>query len=294
VLNTELYKIFYYVAKYQNISKTAEILYLSQPAISKSIKKLEQLTDCILFTRSSKGVALTNEGEILYEYVKDAFQSIESGERILSKIRNLDEGVVKIGISNTLCKYYFLPILEKYHKKYPKVKIQVVNSPSPKTYSLLDDGKIDFGIITVPKLKLDYKYTELFNIHDIFVSSKKYVSNSNKMFVSSLKDLPIMLLEKENQTRMFMEEYFTQNNVSINPEIEIGSMDFLIEFARIGIGVACVIKEFVLDEIKKEALVELPITPAPEARSVGIVQKANIPISKAAKTFIDFVIESER
>lgn len=289
MINTELYKVFYYVAINKNISKTAEMLYISQPAISKSIKKLESLSKCTLFKRSSKGVSLTSEGEILFEYVKEAFKNIENGEKIIKKMNNLEEGIVKIGISNTLCKYYFMPVLEKFHNKYPNIKIQIINSPSPKTYLLLDEGKIDFGIISIPKSKLDYKYIELMQVHDIFVSSQKLNNSDKSMSLSELATQPLMLLEEDNQTRIYIDDFLSDNNISVAPEIQIGSMDFLIEFAKIGIGIACVIKEFVLDELKDGILHQLPISPQPDPRKIGIVQKDNIPISTAAKTFVDFL-----
>ena len=289
MINTELYKIFYYVATYKNISKTADMLYISQPAISKSIKKLESLSKCILFKRSSKGVSLTSEGEILFEYVKEAFKNIENGEKIIEKMNNLEEGFVKIGISNTLCKYYFLPHLERFHTDYPNIKIQIINSPSPKTYLLLDEGKIDFGIISIPKGKLEYKYIELMSVHDIFVSSKRHKENEESMSLSELSKLPLMLLEKDNQTRIYIDEFLSDNKVFVNPEIQIGSMDFLIEFAKIGIGIACVIKEFVQNELEDGTLHQLPLKPMPATRKIGIIQKDNIPISTAAKTFIDFL-----
>ena len=293
MINTELYRIFYYAATHKNISKAADALYISQPAVSKSIKKLESLTSCVLFARSSKGVSLTSEGEILFKYISEAFKNIESGEMLIEKMNRLEEGAVKIGISNTLCKYYFLPILEKFHEKYPNIKIQIINSPSPKTYLLLEEWKIDFGIISIPKDKLCYNYTELMDVHDIFVSSGKPEEDDKTMLLSELSKMHLMLLEKDNQTRIYIDDFLTENKISVNPEIQMGSMDFLIEFAKIGIGTACVIKEFVQNELENGTLFELPVTPKIRPRKVGIVQKENIPLSLASKTFIQFICESK-
>ena len=289
MINTELYKVFYYAAMHQNISKAAKALYISQPAVSKSIKKLESLTGCTLFQRNPKGVSLTSEGEIVFEYVKKAFDQLEKSEKVIEKINNFQEGSVKVGISNTLCKYYFLPILEDFHTAFPDIKIQIFNQPSPKTYGFLDEAGIDFGIISIPEKKLDYIYTELMEVRDIFVSAQKYGPEDKPMPLTALSDMHIMMLEKENQTRMFIDGFLAQNNLELIPEIEIGSMDFLIELAKIGIGAACVIKEFVLNDLENGVLSELPIYPAPAPRKIGIVQKENIPLSMAAEKFIDFM-----
>lgn len=289
MLHTELYKVFYYVAKYNNISKAAKALYISQPAVSKSIKKLESQTGCSLFTRSSKGVTLTTEGEILFNYVETAFISLANGEKIIEKLNKKQDGIVKIGISNTLCKYYFLPHLQDFHRQYPHIKIQIVNRPSPETYQLLDEGEIDFGIISIPDIRLDYEYISLMSIQDIFVANNKYYPSNSKLKVGDLSAFSIMMIESGNQTRIYIDKFLGDNSVMLIPEIEIGSMDFLVEFAKIGIGVACVIKEFVHDDLADGTLKQLAISPEPKPRDIGLVLKKNIPLSIAAKTFIELL-----
>lgn len=289
MLHTELYKVFYYVAQYSNISKAAKAMFISQPAVSKSIKKLENLTGCTLFIRSSKGVSLTTEGEILFNYVESAFKSLENGEKIIEKLHNKQAGIVKVGISNTLCKYYFLPHLHSFHALYPHIKIQIVNRPSPETYQLLDAGKIDFGIISIPDVRLDYRYISLMRIQDVFVANDKYYPSNSTLGVDDLRSFSIMMMEKGNQTRIYIDDFLEENGVKLTPEIEIGSMDFLIEFAKIGIGAACVIKEFVQDELVAGTLKQLSIMPEPKPREIGLVLKKNIPLSIAAKAFLDLL-----
>ena len=289
MLHTELYKVFYYVAKYSNISKAAKALFISQPAVSKSIKNLENLTGCILFIRSSKGVSLTTEGEILFNYAESAFKSLENGEKIIEKLNNKQDGIIKVGISNTLCKYYFLPHLQSFHKLYPNIKIQIINRPSPETYYLLDEGKIDFGIISIPNTPLNYKYIPLMSIQDVFVANNKCYPSNTRLSVNDLLSLSIMMLEKGNQTRIYIDDFLNKNGVKLTPEIEISSMDFLIEFAKIGIGVACVIKEFVQDELNSGMLKQLHMVPELKPRKIGLVLKKNIPLSIASTTFIDLL-----
>lgn len=292
MINTELYRIFYYVAISKNISKAAVKLYITQPAVSKSIKKLEELSGCTLFIRSSKGVILTSEGEIIFEYVQRAFKELLSGEKIIEKLNNRTEGIVKIGISNTLCKYFFLPLLERFHKRYPGIRIQIINRPSPETYALVHEGKADFGIISIPENKLSYKYIPLMRVHDIFVIANNDEIEDKAFSIKDLEKFPLMMMENGNQTRIYVDKFLEEENIQINPEIEIGSMDFLIEFAKIGLGVACVIKEFVVDELKEGTLKELPLKKSPRPREIGILLKENFPLSIAAKTFVEFLRES--
>lgn len=292
MISTELYKVFYYVAMYKNITHAANELFTSQSAVSKSIKKLEQLTNCTLFIRSQKGVTLTSEGEILFEYVQKAFKYLLNGEKIIEKINNKEKGIVRVGISNTLCKYFFFPHLKKFHHSYPDISIKIMNQSSPNTYSLLDEGAIDFGIVSIPKNKSSYKYIELMSLNDIFVSKEPYIKE--KFPLEDLANQPLMLLDKENQTRIYIDDFLTTQGVFVNPEIEIGSMEFLIELAKIGIGTACVIKEFVTEELSNGMLYELPITPRPSPRKIGVVIKEHLPISTASKTFITFLEEEAK
>lgn len=292
MISTELYKVFYYVAMYKNITHAANELFTSQSAVSKSIKKLEQLTNCTLFIRSQKGVTLTSEGEILFEYVQKAFKYLLNGEKIIEKINNKEKGIVRVGISNTLCKYFFFPHLKKFHHSYPDISIKIMNQSSPNTYSLLDEGAIDFGIVSIPKNKSSYKYIELMSLNDIFVSKEPYIKE--KFPLEDLANQPLMLLDKENQTRIYIDDFLTTQGVFVNPEIEIGSMEFLIELAKIGIGTACVIKEFVTEELLNGMLYELPIMPKPSPRKIGVVIKEHLPISTASKTFIKFLEEEAK
>jgi DNA-binding transcriptional LysR family regulator len=285
MLQTELYKVFYIVSKYENISEAAKQLYISQPAVSKSIKKLEELTGCTLFIRSSKGVSLTSEGKILYDYVEKAFDYLATGEKLINKINNLTEGLVKIGISNTLCQYFFMPHLKSFHKEYPEIKIQVINRSSPDTLKLLQQGIIDFGIISIPNTDTNITFVELMKVHDIFVTNDKNLTRK-ELPIDALNKHHLMMLEKENLTRAYIDEFIKHNAYHLTPKIEISSMNFLIEFAKIGLGVASVIKEFVTSELEKETLYEIPISPTPPPRKIGIVMQKNIPLTLAAQSFI--------
>jgi DNA-binding transcriptional LysR family regulator len=289
MIDAELYRVFYTVAGCGNISTAAGHLFVSQPAVSKSIKKLEDLTGCILFFRSSKGVRLTTEGQILFDYVKNGFEYLQNGEQVLKKIRKGEQGLVKVGISNTLCRYYFMPQLEEFHRKYPGIRISIINRTSMETLKLLEQGLIDFGIISLPRERSRFTYHELMTIQDVFVTGKQCPELREPVTLETISRYPLMMLEKDNVTRIYVDAYLAENQIVPRPEIEISSMDFLIEFARIGLGVALVIRNFIEEELRQGLLHEVPVAPAPPPRKIGIVMPKNLPLSIAAAAFIESI-----
>lgn len=289
MIDAELYRVFYIVGQCGTVSAAADRLYVSQPAVSKAIKKLEDLSGCTLFVRSSKGVSLTTEGEILYDYVKNGFEYLQSGEQVLKKIRDRGEGLIKVGISNTLCKYIFIPHLEEFHRSYPGIRINIINRTSPETLGLLEQGMIDFAITSIPRERDRFACYDLLSIEDIFVAGEQYPELAGPQPLQSLARYPLMMLEKNNVTRSYIDAFFADNGVVLQPEIEISSLDFLIDFARIGLGVGLVIKNFVKDELQQGLLRQIQVTPVIPPRKVGIVMLKNMPLSIAAQTFIESI-----
>lgn len=290
-MTTEQYKVFYQVAESGSISRAAKALFVSQPAVTKSIKTLEKELDVILFLRNAKGVTLTREGEILYEYVKIAFDQLEQGEKRIKQLKDNDFGSVRIGISNILCKYYFIPFLKNFHEQYPKLKIEIVNRTSPETLELLEAGRIDCAIISNVGSANLFNYNELMEIQDIFVSKDKPATKV--VDLKELENYPLLLLEKKNATRAAFDEYFADHQINVNVEIEISSMEFLVEFAKIGLGVSAVIKDFVKDELQEEELYEWETNPRLPKRSIGLLYKKGDSLSIASKTFINFMVNSK-
>lgn len=284
----ETYYVFYIVAEYGNISKAAKKLFVSQPAVTKSIKNLEENLGIKLFNRNSKGVQLTEEGKVLYEYVKNAYIQIEKGEKIVKQLKNKSKGVVRIGISNTLCKYYFMPFLKGFHEKYPDIKIEITNRVTLETLELLEKGSLDCAIVSkVEGVSSNLKFEELLKIQDIFVSKEKPIKSVFPL--EDLKKFPMLFLEKKNATRKYIDEYLLKNNVDLEIDIEISSMEFLVEFAKIGLGVASVIENFVVDELAKKELYKWEIEPAIEPRFIGLLYNEKTNLSIASQTFIDFM-----
>lgn len=289
--NLSSYWIFYTVANAGNISKAAKELYISQPAISKSIQKLEESLNCKLFSRSSRGVILTEEGSLLYDHVREAFETLGAGEEKLKRSIELGVGHLKIGVSSTLCKYMLLPYLKEFIRRYPHISISINCQSTNDTLKLLDDNKIDIGLIGKPENLKNINFYFLENIEDTFVATSEYIRNLNMRGIKNdeiLENSTLMLLDKNNMSRKYIDDYFQDNEITIADSIDISNMDLLIDFAKIGVGIACVIKSFVSKELEKGCLVEIPLSIPIHQREVGFAYKDNIKPSKSLETFINF------
>lgn len=289
--NLSSYWIFYTVANAGNISKAAKELYISQPAISKSIQKLEESLNCKLFARSSRGVVLTDEGSMLYSHVREAFETLAIGEEKLKRSLDLGMGNLQIGVSSTLCKYMLLPYLKEYIRHNPHVGISIKCQSTNETLQLLEDNKIDIGLIGRPENLKNIHFYHLDNIEDIFVANRDYLANLQKREIapeSILSNATLMLLDKNNMTRRYIDNYLQNNHIIIAESIDISNMDLLIEFAKIGVGIACVIKNFVTNELQSGTLVQIPLDVPIPGREVGFAYKEHLKPSKTLQSFIQF------
>ena len=285
------YKIFYEVAKAGNISKAAKELYISQPAISKAISKLEDSLGLSLFTRSSRGVQLTSEGEILFEHTREAFDALDRGEQELKRIQEFDIGHLRIGVSNTLCKYILLPYLKTFIDQYPHMKVTIESQATAQTLARLEQQKIDLGLVAEPSVRRDLAFIPVMDIQDTFVTTPNYLENlylREGQDTSLFETGNIMLLDTSNMTRHHVDEYMAENNIFPHQILEVTTMDLLIEFAKIGLGIACVIKELVQKELDSGMLVEIPLDIPIHRRTIGFAyHPANQ--AMALKTFLEFL-----
>lgn len=289
--NLSSYRIFYTIANTGNISKAAKELYISQPAISKSIQKLEESVGCKLFSRSSRGVVLTDEGKLLYEHVSEAFETLTMGEEKLKRSIELGVGHLKIGVSSTLCKYLLLPYLKEFIRQNPHISISISCQSTNDTLKLLEDNKIDIGLIGKPENLKNIHFDFLEEIEDIFVAAKDYLRNLKARGIQKdhiLQSSTLMLLDKNNMTRQYIDDYLQENQIIIKDSIDISDMDLLIDFARIGVGVACVIKNFVREDLENGTLVEIPLGFPIHKREVGFAYKTTTKPSKSLAEFIHF------
>lgn len=290
-----LYKIFNTVAKTGNISHAAKELYISQPAISKSISHLEEALNTTLFLRTSRGVKLTPEGKMLYEYTKSAFDTIRQGEEQLKKMQDLGISELHIGVTTTLCKFLLIPILKEFLQQYPHIKF-LINCQSPlETISLLESGQLDLGLIIMPSSHNSLEFYPYTTIKDIFVCTEQYLENL-KMCSSSplqesdlLKNANFMMLDKSNVTRQHLDHYLADFHIGENAILEVTDMDLLIELAKIGVGISGVVKEFVSKELESGELIELSIPFEIPTRTVAFAHNKSSTNSTTIQNFLKFI-----
>lgn len=294
--NLNLYYIFYTVALHKNISGAAKELYISQPAISKAISKLEQSLDVILFHRSSRGVTLTMEGELLFTQVQTAFSAIRHGEEQLKKVNELGISQISIGVSITLCKYVLLPYLQQFVKDNPHIKVTITCHPTMETLRDIDNSVTDIGVVGIPSLPNGLTYIPFREIQDTFVTTDRYLENL-KIRVGNdrkaiLNNATFMMLNKENISRKYVDMYLSSHQITMDNIIEINTMDLLIELAKIDLGIAGVIKDFVKDELDDHSLTEVSLGRAIPKRKLGLVYKDDTIMTDAMKKFISYFMES--
>ena len=286
-VNFELYKVFYTVAKSGSFSAAARELFISQSAISQSIKSLEETTGSPLFIRGSRNVKLTSVGEMLFVHVEQAYSLLKTAEHKILEMQSLGLGEIKIGVGDTILRYLLTPFLQHFIKEYPKIKIQIINRTSPGIIDSIKKGAVDFGVVTMPVEDKDIETVEFREVEDVFVASSRFNELQGKsVSMNQLSSLPLLLLQKESSTRRNLDVYFFSKGLNIVPEIELESMELLVEFSRIGLGIAYVLKESSAVLVSNGELFILKLTDAIPKRKLGIAKLRSVPLSPAAAEFV--------
>ena len=289
-INYELYKVFYHVAITLSFSEASKQLFISQSAVSQSIKVLEKKLNQKLFIRSTKRVQLTPEGEILFKHIEPAMNLIKQGENQLLEAHTLNGGQLRIGASDTICRYYLVPYLNKFHKQFPHVHIKVTNQTSIACASLLEHGQVDFIVVNYPNSALSSTHIPrvINEFHDVFVANRQYFPlDGREVSLASLQKYPILMLDRKSTTSEFLHAMFQRSHLDLVPEIELSSNDLLIDLARIGLGIAFV-PDFCIPADDKDLFVvklkeELP------KRQMVVAYNERMPISQTAKQFMSML-----
>jgi len=291
LVNLEYYKVFYYVAKYKSITRAAEELFISQPAVSQAIKHLESTLGGSLFLRTPKGMRLTTEGELLYNYVAQGYESLVQGESKFKELFMLEAGEIRIGASDMTLQFYLLPHLEQFHKLYPKIKIKVTNAPTPETLEYLSAGKIDFAVVSAPvKENKGLSIIPVCKIRDIFIANNRFPELKEKTLeVAELENYPIICLEHNTSTRKYVDAFLKGKSTVLNPEFELATSDLIVQFTSRGLGVGCVVRNFAEKLLADKTLFEVQLkNPIPE-RDICIVTYDKNPISPAGKKMLSIL-----
>ena len=292
-INLELYRYFNEVAKTGNVTKAAERLYVSQSAVSQSIRQLEDRLGCRLFNRNKRGVRLTVEGEVLFSYINNAVSLIENAREKISSMKSLRGGEIKIGASDTACSLFLLPFLAAFNSEYPEIHISVINRTTRELITLLKNGSVDMSFVNLPAdddAALDIQ--PVMQFHDCFITGEKYAYLADSvMRLMDLKKYPVLMLEKSSNSRKQMDIFMASHDLELRPEIELESLSLLSEFARFGLGIAATIREDVQKMLDSHDLFELRFLETLPVRSIGVAHLKNISLSLAAEAFKKAVLD---
>lgn len=292
-VNFELYKIFYHAASTGSFSEAARQLFITQSAVSQAISSLEEKTGNALFIRSTRSVRLTDEGRMLFSHIEQAYNFIRAAEGKLQEMKSLELGEIRIGVGDTVCRYLLLPCLKRFIAAYPKIKLRVINRTSPQIIEILKRGRIDLGVVTLPVADDAVNIEDFRNAEDVFVASSRFEELKGRSVpLSELAGYPLLLLQKDSSTRRNLDGFFGGMNLRITPEIELESIELLVEFARIGLGIAHVMKESAMPLVESGELFLVRTAEELPSRRLGIATVKKVPLSNAAERFTE-VLKAE-
>lgn len=294
-MNLELWRLFYEVAVTKSFSATSKKLHISQPAITKQIKNLENQLNCKLFIRTQKGVTLTQEGECIFGSIKIGLNAFELAEKKISEVNNIITGTIRLGVSTTMTKTFLMPYIKQFHKLHPNIVFEISTDPTSTLKEELKKGKIDFIVAKFPpKITDDLKYTKIGPMQDIFVVSKDCKELINKeLKIEEVLKYPTLLQKRPSSSREYIEKFCEENHYNLHSIMEIASSNLLIEFAKIGYGIGVVTKEYVRNELKRKELYELNVTPEIPKRNFGIISLKNNYLSKGCTEFLNILLKIE-
>ena len=291
-ISLEYYRVFYHVVKEGSITAAANALCVSQPAVSQTIRQLEAALGVTLFLRAQKGIRPTAEGQALFQYVERGYETILQGEHALQSMLELEQGEIHIGASDMTLKYYLLPYLERFHEKYPGVKVNVTNGPTPETLKHLKDGKIDFCVVSGP-LDEDEEFSvrPVKQIRDVFVAGSRFAYLKGKQLPwELLQELPLICLEKgTSSTRSYLDRFLQENKVELQPEFELATSDMIVQFVLRNLGIGAVVEPFAAPFIASGELFELDFEPKIPPRAFFVATDRKLPLSKAGKSLLQLL-----
>lgn len=292
-IKLEQYRIFRICAETGSFSEAAKKLFITQSAVSQQIRHLEREMGTSLFVRLHKGVSLTNQGRLLMGFVDRSMSIIEDAESLFARIRSLEEGQLRIGAGDTITKYFLLPLLERFHKQYPGIKIEITNRVTNETLSKLNAGMVDVAFVNLPidaSVSTGIETRAVQPLNDIFVAGKDFEHLKNKTLTEQdIASLPLVMLEPKSNSRRAVDRYFLSKNTILKPEFELGSHELLPEFAANGLGIACVTKEFVSPALQSGEVFELTTSFKLPSRSVGVCTLSNITPSAAVSKLLEMI-----
>ena len=296
-VNFELYRIFYVVATVGNITKASKELCISQPAVTKQIKQLEDQLGGELFIRTKRGVILTDNGKEIYNHIKQAMNCFSNAEMQFSNLKKLGSGTLKIGTSTTLAKLYLVDYLDKFHSEYPNVGIQILTNPSSELKEMLKDGKLDMVIAKDFDLMEDnlLDITKLGVLHHSFIASSRYNELKDKVVnLEAMNDYPLLMPQNPSTTRALLADYCKNNNIKLTTRIEIASYSLIEELVSIGLGIGLVTEEFIKKEAMNKDIFFVKTEPSLPSINFSLFTLKDSHHSFAANRLIEMITEKKK
>lgn len=282
------------MVKEGSITAAANALCVSQPAVSQTIRQLEATLGVTLFLRAQKGIRLTAEGQTLFQYVERGYETILQGEHAVQSMLELEQGEIHIGASDMTLKYYLLPYLERFHEKYPGVKVNVTNGPTPETIKNLRDGKIDFCVVSGPLEEYEgLSVHPVKQIRDVFIAGSRFLYlKGRELSWELLRELPLICLEQGTSSRSYVDNFLKDNQVKLQAEFELATSDMIVQFVLRNLGIGAVVEEFAKDFIQSGELFELDFRPKLPSRAFYVATDRRKPLSKAGKSLLELLQEA--
>ena len=291
MVNLELYKVFYTVAKSGSLTKAAEELFISQPAVSRSIKQLETQLGVSLFTRTHRGMQLSAQGgKVIFDEVERALKLLETAKNRIAEMKTSATGTLRIGASDTIFEYFLADKIVAFHERFPSVKIDLLADFTPDTIEKLKADKCDVAFVNLPitpdsELKL---YGNCMRLNDVFIAGEKFAQlKDEKLPLGKLKKYPLILMDKNTVARRSLDNFFNSLGVELPPSIEVGSWDLMKRLVTRGMGIGVIPREYITQQLEDETLFEVETDVALPARSIGMLLPKNTPVSYALHCFID-------
>lgn len=289
-IKLDLFRIFDVVAKEQSFSKAATKLYMTQPAISQLIAQLESQLGVTLFYRTKKGVILTSQGEILHDHVTQSLDLIEKGVHLVIEQQKLLDGKLTIGVGDTILRYFLMDYLAEFRKQYPTIKLKVINGTTQKVCQLLLQKEIDIGICHTPMRHKDIATIKYMDVHDVFICNNHFQHLLDQPIqLKQLIEEPLIMLDRDSTSRRMVEQHFQYHGLKIKPDFELGNHDLLIDFAKKGLGVSAVIKEFAKEALEKGEVIEIQLENPLQTRDISICTLSNSNLTKATQNFLAII-----
>lgn len=291
MVNLDLYRVFCKVAKCGSLTKAAEELFISQPAVSQAIKQLENQLNVTLFNRTHKGMELSaNGGALIIRNVEKALELLDEAENKLIALKKTATGTIRIGASDTIFEYFLADKIVAYHEKFPVVKFELLPEVSPKTVEQLKSNKCDIGFLNLPIQEDDDVVisSKVMYLNDVFIAGQQFPElRGRTLQLRELEEYPLLLMEQGTSARKALANFSQSNGVNLRPAIEVGSWDLMKRLVASGMGIGCIPQEYAQEElVEKETVFALTTDPPLPVRSVGMALPKGVPVPYALREFI--------